>query len=212
MDTIHKTSSDVPSFLHIKQNLELILLKVFGKDLLNELTNDRTEYRDFIHSIRTKVIRAGDEIPVTLYLPGTFTRHQYDINTALRQFGSDGIHITGNKLRLFPNVIRSIFKEVGENILCLLETSLKELTTTKDQPFVIVFVGNLSRSVILQNIIKSAFPKPVLITPRDKDPSADVVNGTVLYGKKTIHKVIINSSSHLNFILHCNWKIITYND
>lgn len=114
MDTIHKTSSDVPSFLHIKHNLELILLKVFGKDLLNELTNDRTEYKDFIHSIRTKGIRAGDEIPVTLYLPGTFTRHQYDINTALRQFGSDGIHITGNKLRLSPTLFEASSRRLGK--------------------------------------------------------------------------------------------------
>lgn len=201
MDIIHKTSSCVPSFLHIKQNLEQILLKVLGEDLLNELTNDRTEYNDFVHSIRTKVLRAGDKIPATLYLRGTITRHQYDINTALQQSGSGGIHISGNKLRLFPNVIRSILKEVGENILCLLETSLKELTIVKDQPLAIVFVGNLSRSVILQNIIKSAFPTHVLITPGDEETSVDVVKGTVMYGKNTIYKVMINNLSHLNYFI-----------
>lgn len=200
MDTIHKTSSNVPSFLHIKQNLELILLKVLGKDLLNELTNDRMEYNDFVHSIRTKVLHAGDEIPVTLYLPGHFSRHQYDIKTALQQSVSGGIHISGNKLRLSPNVIRSIFKEVGGNILYLLETSLKKLTIAKNQPFAIVFVGNLSRSIFLQNIIKSAFPTHVLITPSDRDPRVDAVKGAVLYGKllKEIRKVIIKE---FNFVL-----------
>ena len=55
--------------------------------------------------------------------------------------------------------------------------------------------------MVFQKSIKSAFPTHVFITSREKDPSVDVVKGTVMYGKKAIHKVMINSLSHLNYFI-----------
>lgn len=189
MDTLYKTSLNVPSFLHIKQNLELLLVRVFGKELVDELTNDREEYNDFVHFIRTELTHDGDKNRPALNLSWFFIKHRDKRQKSL----PEGMHIYCGRLHLFPNVIRSILKEVGENISYLLEASLKELTKAKDQPVAIVLVGSLSRSGILQNIIKSAFPAHVLITLKDSDTGLDAVKGAVLFGKlmNKIHKVII---------------------
>lgn len=212
MATVLKTLI-VPSFLNIKLTLENIFEDISGKYLFNEFKNNRTEYNDFIHSIRTKFAHAEDEKPVTFYLPSTFIRHLDEIRTKITLLKYD-IIITKNKLQLTPSIVRNRdLKEVGENIVQVLKMTFGEIRISNNRPIAIVFAGNLSRLVVLQESIKSAFPEHVLITSRDKDPSVDVVKGAVLYGKKTIQKVKIKkSSSPLNYFIVNESQIITFND
>lgn len=190
MEVVYKISIKKPSFHQIKQNLEKIFITIFGKDIFEKFVrNHYTEYCDFNNDIRRKIAYSGRESKVVMQIPSPLFNHTdgVHVKSALQQSSNvDSIDIVGNKLKIPPHLYRRVFKEVGENTSQLLRMSLQETGMFDVEGVAIVLVGNLSQSVVLQNTMKSDFPKHNLIIPGD--PCLNVVKGALLYGKETARK------------------------
>lgn len=211
MEVVYKKSIKKPSFHQIKRNFEKIFITIFGKDIFDKFDrNHCTEYCQFDNDIRRKIACSGKDSKVIMQIPNSFFNHTdgVHVKSALQQSSNaDSIEIVGNKLKIPPHHYRRVFKEVGENISQLLRMSLQETGMFDAEGVAIFLVGNLSQSVVLQNTIKSDFPKHNLIIPGD--PCLNVVKGALLYGKETVSKnqVTVKTLSIVEFYKRYNISV-----
>ena len=90
------------------------------------------------------------------------------------------IALRGDKLRIDPDVIKSLFDETINNIISLVEDVLRK-TVANDVPLLLL-VGGFAECQLVQSAMKKTFPNKRILIPEDAGLS--VLKGAVLFGHK----------------------------
>lgn len=202
----HKSFSNIPSFHQVQHNLETVFKGIFGEKAFEEfVVNNPLEHEALIGNLRMTIAASKKNSKAVISIPSSLTNvfkdeHAEIIKAVLQNtIYADSVSVVGNKLKMSADLFHSLFADVGTNVKVILKDTLDNSGFSNPGNISIIFVGNLSRSVILQNIIKFAFPTQKLIIPAD--PNIEVVKGAVLFGK--IQKTIPEDKVNNNIIHVC---------
>ena len=195
----HKSFSNIPSFHQVQHNLETVFKGIFGeKEFEDFVVSNPLEHEELIEKLRMKIAASQKDSKAVISLMTVFEdKYAEKIKAALQNtIYADSVSVVGNKLKMSADLFHSLFADVGTNVKVILKDTLDDSGVSNPGNISIIFVGNLSRSVILQN--KFAFPTQKLIIPAD--PNIEVVKGAVLFGK--IQKRIPEDKVNNNNIIH----------
>ena len=160
---------------------------IVGNEVIDEFQrNNMADYCDLFREfeVKKRKISSLDEriiLKVPVMLSEIFqAKHSKTIkdHLATKLKYKNNIHWEKDKLRIGPEVARTLFEEACVSAANHLK-SLFENREVKDVP-TILMVGGFSESPVLQDVVKKALPGKKVIVP--SDPGLVVLKGAVMYG------------------------------
>lgn len=182
--------SQNPFFGEIQNKFEKILVNIFGKDGFEDFVrNYQSEYSHLVNDLRRKIYLSQRNRNVNIHLPTGLMNADKDVDDknirgAIQQsvyadcisYGKENI------LRISPDLFQNLFMDVGANVTNVIQDCLDSSRLSKVGSLIIIVVGNLGRSKILQNTIKYAFPSHHVVAL--DEPHLVVLKGAVIYGQE----------------------------
>jgi len=165
-----------------------LLADIVGNDVLDDFQAQAIDdyidtFREF--EIKKRSFTTGMQSKITLRIPTALAEffkaktHKSlgDYITEQSRFRKD-IEWTAGKLRINPSVAEGLFANSCDSMVAHLKELFKtEVLTNVD---VILMVGGFSESPLLQEKIKTSFPRKKIIIP--SDAGLAVLKGAVIYG------------------------------
>lgn len=187
---IHQSFSQNPYFGEIQNKFEKILVNIFGKDVFEDFVrNCKSEYSHLVNDLRRKIYLSQRNTNVNIHLPSGLLNAVKDVDVknirgAIQQsvFADCISYGNENILRISPDLFQNLFMDVGANVTNVLQDCLDSSRLSKVGSAIIIVVGKLGRSKILQNAIKYAFPSNHLVAP--EEPHLVVLKGAVIFGQE----------------------------
>lgn len=161
---------------------------IVGNNVLDDFqANNISDYMDMFREfeIKKRTITTDMQSKVTIRAPSALVKAFED--TSKKTIGKkvdEMPRLKGklawitDKLRISPEIIESLFATVCDRMVAHLETLFK--TSPVNEVDTILMVGGFSESPLLQEKIKSSFPKKKIIIP--DEAGLAVLKGAVIYG------------------------------
>ncbi|KAL4230693.1 Heat shock 70 kDa protein 12A [Mactra antiquata] len=184
---LHKASGGAWGGTKVDDAFRQFLIKLVGGPVMKKFQNKHMDdyldiFRDF--EIKKRDIGPSKADRVTFRLPSalssTFKDHTGEtlLDIIPQTSFSDQLSLTGDKLRVDIDLVKRFFKDPVDNITDHVENLLKEPTVTGCAA--ILMVGGFSDSPLLQQAIRSKFPRVKVIIPNEAGLA--VLKGAVIYG------------------------------
>lgn len=165
-----------------------LLSEIVGNDVMDNF--QATKMMDYIDLFRGFEVKKRSfkndmtektnlSIPIGLHEDFKKTRGK-DIKDHIQTMSKYKGHLTwtADKMRIEPEVAKSLFKDACESIANHLK-SLFQQEQVADVEFILM-VGGFSESTFLQDVIKKTLPDKRIVVPQD--PGLAVLKGAVIYG------------------------------
>ncbi|XP_045181401.2 heat shock 70 kDa protein 12A-like [Mercenaria mercenaria] len=170
---------------NVDQAFEEFLSEITGTGVMDSFKEKIIEeYLDLMRGfeVKKREIRADKQmvmkIPVALFDLAEELTGKRVSNTLSNSRYQGKVQLTGDKLKLHPDVLAEFFKHSLQNITDHLET-LFEKPEVEDCE-ALLMVGGYSESHVLQHSIKNKFPTKKIVVPADAGLA--VLKGAVIFG------------------------------
>lgn len=159
-----------------------LLKTIMGAPIINKLKDeDPVAYLDLLtefEMIKGSITNNASE-DVSITLPYVTSKQGLKSMIETSQFG-DKISLSGNKLRVDAEIIKSLFKKTSDCIVALIKEAF-QMPAAKNVPLVLL-VGGAAESPLIQSEVKEEFRSKRVISPENANML--VLKGAVLFGHK----------------------------
>lgn len=196
MEIMFKNNTEIWKGGHVLNDfVEMISLKA-KKTLVDFFEKYPLEYYDFLQEVKSKIRGISPNclhinIKISAVLLEKTRCSEGMQESVLRTGHKDELKFKSDKCVIKTDRFQTLFTEAGK---CIVDYIEKELFTKFSDINQIILVGEFAKSLILQNIIKTAFSAKNIIIPCEANMAA--VRGAVFFGQE--HVSVVPDVSKLN--------------